>query len=290
MLKGLKAVILERFSPAAYLPMIIVFSLANGLYFYFVGNFQFNLSIIIVCILVMLSAFFRLRLFDEIKDYEVDLKINPHRPLARGAVQTHEVQLTIWLLIFFELFVTSLINKTAFFVHSLAVIYSLLMYKEFFIGRFIRPHLTTYAISHTFVSVLFGLSTAAIAFKVNSMKEAFSAIGFFLVNWAYFNLFEFSRKTFAKEEERANVDTYSSLFKHRGAALLSFSQVVLAIIILHITVRITMWPVYLLSVIYSGFLAFYFHKPMMKSAKLLRHASGGFIILSYCILIWNFWR
>lgn len=290
MLKGLKALILERFSPATYLPMIIVFSLANGLYFYFVQNVQFNLSIIIVCGLVMLSAFFRLRLFDEIKDYSVDLKINPERPLARGAIQSIEIKLVIWLLIFFELFVTSLINKTAFVVHGLAIVYSLLMYKEFFIGSLIRPRLVVYAVSHTFVSVLFGLSTATIAFKFNSLKEALAAIGFFLVNWAYFNLFEFSRKTFAPNEERKNVETYSSLFKPLGAALLSFSQVVLALIILAITVQMNILVICLLSLVYSVFLVLYVRQPIEKFAKLLRQTSGGFIILSYCTLIWNFWR
>lgn len=290
MLKGLKALILERFSPATYLPMIIVFSLANGLYFYFVRNVQFNLSIIIVCGLVMLSAFFRLRLFDEIKDYGVDLKINPERPLARGTIQSIEIKLVIWLLIFFELFVTSLINQTAFFVHGIAIVYSLLMYKEFFIGNLIRSRLVVYAVSHTFVSVLFGLSTATIAFKCNSLKEALAAICFFLVNWAYFNLFEFSRKTFASNEERKNVETYSSLFKPLGAALLSFSQVLLALIILAVTVQINMLVICLLSLVYCGFLVLYVRQPIEKFAKLLRHASGAFIILSYCILILNFWR
>ncbi len=290
MLKGLKALILERFSPAVYLPMITVFSLANGLYFYFVQNVQFKLSIIIVCGLVMLSAFFRLRLFDEIKDYGVDLKINPNRPLARGAIQSIEIKLMIWLLIFFELFVTLLINKTAFVVHSLAIVYSLLMYKEFFIGGLIRSRLVVYAVSHTFVSVLFGLSTATIAFKINSLKEALAAVGFFLVNWAYFNLFEFSRKTFASTEERKNVETYSSLFKPLGAALLSFSQVLLALIILKLTVQMNMLVICLLSLIYCGFLVLYVRQPKEKFAKLLRHASGAFIVLSYCVLILNFWR
>ncbi len=290
MLKGFKALILERFSPMTYLPMIIVFSTANGLYFYFAQNVQFKLSIIIVCGLVMLSAFFRLRLFDEIKDHDVDLKINPSRPLARGAILTSEIQLVIWLLIFFELFVTLLINKTAFIVHCLSIVYSLLMYKEFFIGRLIRPRLVVYAVSHTFVSVLFGLSTATITFKVNSLKEAFAAIGFFLVNWAYFNLFEFSRKTFSSTEERKNVDTYSSLFKPLGTALLIFSQVLMAVIVLTLTLQMNMLVICLLSLVYCGFLVLYVRQPTEKFAKLLRHASGAFIILSYCILIWNFWR
>ena len=69
----------ERFPLGAHLPMIVFFTLANGGLGSQAGGSREHLAQLSVAVLVMVTSyFFRLRLFDEIKDYEVDLKINPN--------------------------------------------------------------------------------------------------------------------------------------------------------------------------------------------------------------------
>ena len=221
-LKGWKALILERFDPRAYLPMILVFGAANCLYAN--GTVDFPWGKFAAVLLLLLSFFFRLRLFDEIKDYKTDLKINPTRPLPRGVLSVKEVKIALAILIVFELLLSYALGLRVLEVHGVAIVYSLLMFKEFFIGDILRPHLTTYAVTHTFVSGLVGLS--AMVAMLGDREIYPQAIWFLLMNWMFFNLFEFARKTFAVSEERQNVDSYSKIFGLRGALGLSVSQAV----------------------------------------------------------------
>ncbi|MEK6773618.1 MAG: manganese transporter permease [Bdellovibrionota bacterium] len=291
MLKGLKAIILERFHPAQYLPMIFVFTLSNGLYLNFRENTSMNYVSLSFCFLIMLSAFFRLRLFDEIKDYKTDLKINPQRPLARNAISISQTKQIIAILILFEIFLSSTMGLFPFFVHLAAITYSLLMFEEFFIGDRIRPHLTTYAITHTLVSVLYGISAAVLATKFNLSELNKFDYFFFLMNWAYFNLFEFARKTYARQEERPGVDTYSSLFGPVGAGFLCLSQVFLGLALIIGVVSQAHFTILAgFGLFYCLFCLYYMIHPTLKSAKLFRNISGAYLLTHYTILVWIFWR
>lgn len=291
MLKGLKAIILERFHPAQYLPMIFVFTLSNGLYFGFKEHTPIQRLSLALTFLILLSAFFRLRLFDEIKDYATDLKINPTRPLARNAISISQTKIIIIFLVLFELGLSFYLGLMPFLFHGLALTYSLLMYEEFFMGDWIRPHLTTYAVTHTFVSVLLGLSAATLVLGSEPLLLEKADFFFFLMNWAYFNLFEFARKTYARQEERSNVDTYSSLFKPVGAGLLSLSQVFIGLVLLYSVLPAHHYSVVLaLGLVYIPFCLNYMLRTSISSAKLFRNITGIYLLAHYAMLAWIFWR
>src|SRR5262249_49861480 len=109
-----------------------------------------------------------------------------------------------------------------------------LMYREFFVGRWLRPRLTLYAVTHTAVSILLGYSIAAQAAARPLTGLPWPLVLFGPVNWMLFNVFEFARKTYAPQEERAGVDTYSSLYGPWGAVLLTASQIAVALALLHL--------------------------------------------------------
>lgn len=290
MLKGIKAIIVERFHPAQYLPMILVFTLANALYFHFKFQDTIETKAITLTFIIMLSAFFRLRLFDEIKDYQTDLKINPGRPLARQAISITETKKIIFILILLEASLAGFLGLIPFLFHILALAYSLLMYEEFFVGENLRPHLTTYAVTHTFVSVLLGISAAALSNGSESFLIEKEDLLFFLMNWTYFNLFEFARKTYAASEERADVPTYSLLFKPVGAAALSLSQVILGIYFLHEVLPAHDFSLVLvLASIYSLFCLLFAFKPTVTIAKIFRSVTGAYLLIHYALLVWIFW-
>lgn len=221
----------ERFKPAEYLPLIFLFVGVNYLFSRALSGLELPAMKLLVLTVLGLCFFFRMRLFDEIKDYEVDLLINPTRPLARGVLKVPEVKRGILFLLTGELILAGTLGTIPFLVYACAVFYSLLMYEEFFIGEWLRPRLTTYAVSHTIVVSLlaFALISANLGFLV---FESIATIVFVLSHWFIFNLFEFARKTFDPEEERENVPSYSKIFGLKGAYLLSASQVLLSLILL----------------------------------------------------------
>jgi 4-hydroxybenzoate polyprenyltransferase len=130
------------------------------------------------------------------------------------------------------LVLAALLGVWPFVMHGLAVAYSVLMYREFFIGRWLRPHLTLYAVVHTLVASLLGWSIAVTIAPQAPWTLAPPVLAFGLVNWMLFNVFEFARKTFAPVEERDRVDSYSKVFGPAGAGWLTVSQILVALAVL----------------------------------------------------------
>ncbi len=240
----------------------------------------------LVLFLVTFLFFFRLRCFDEIKDYEVDVEHNPTRPLARGLVSVSATKWMIACLVGLELGLVAMFLPNALMVYAIALVYSFLMYNEFFIGWLIRPQLTLYALSHTFVSSIVGLFIVCGAggFVLSELPAVL--FKFVLVNWALFNLFEFARKTYGPMEERDKVDTYSSLFGSAGAAALSLVQAAAAcclLVFLPPTVLSYSWAQFVLVLIPFGAGVLYVLMPD-KYAKLFRSLVSAYLILFYLLL------
>lgn len=266
--------------------MILVFTGANGLYLSHALNQEFRWGAFACALLLMLSFFFRMRCFDEIKDYEVDLRINPTRPLARGVLSIVQVKRGLFAMIAFELLLSGTLGFWPFVIHTLAVFYSLLMYEEFFIGDWLRPYLTTYAVTHTFVSALLGLSVGVTMTSFDVRQLTPPQVGFFLMNWAFFNLFEFARKTFAASEERPTISSYSNIFTPRGAWALSWSQVIAGVVLacwsLQDSPRVS-WIV-AGGIVYTLISVFYFVKPLANNAKLFRTVTGIYLLGHYILV------
>ncbi|MBC7387387.1 MAG: UbiA family prenyltransferase [Cryobacterium sp.] len=168
-----------------------------------------------------LAFFFKLRLYDEVKDYETDLELNPGRPLARGLVSHGDLFRGMVVCTVLEAASFALWGMFPFLLFSIAAGYSVLMYHEFFIAKWIRPLLTTYAVSHTVVSALLGIAISGSLSQATSLESLPNRVWFFAGStWCLFNVFEFGRKTFSNREERAGVASYSKVFGKLGAVVL----------------------------------------------------------------------
>lgn len=309
-MKSWITLIKERFHPALYIPTVFLFSWFNILVFTKKSASETNWWLLFLIFVPCLLFFFRLRLFDEIKDYEVDLKINPHRPLARGVLSVDQVKVGIISLILVESYWVYSISPVGFFFYTVAIMYSLLMYEEFFIGTWLRPKLTTYAITHTwvcaFLSIALGMSALAytnqfgagqsqLLDKVFGQSLSLSLFekNFWIIavmNWLYFNFFEFARKTFSKQEEKDTVASYSKIFGVWGAAALSFSQVLLAFglwIIYRQHYQAQSFPIFSLALLIAAgaLCVLYAFKNDIKSAKIFRGGCGLILLLQYVALI-----
>lgn len=214
----------ERFDPLSHLLMILVFVEAHRVLVREGTALDVQNWALALLFAGTTLFFFKLRLYDEIKDYELDCVINPTRPLARGLVTHRDLYFGIVFCILAELALFAVIGAGAAVAVAVPILYSLLMYKEFFIRERIRPHLTTYAVSHTVVSGLFSL--ALIAALTGKPVWDLGRLGylFALNSWCLFNVFEFGRKTFATDEEREGVASYSNIFGRYGAVALVLLQ------------------------------------------------------------------
>jgi 4-hydroxybenzoate polyprenyltransferase len=285
-----RAFVRERFPLMTHLPMVFCFAGGNVCLTSRALGEPVAPARVAVALLVTLSFFFRLRCFDEIKDLDSDRLVNPTRPLARGLLTVRGVWGTIGVLAVLELLLAGCLGAGPLLAHGVAVAYSFLMYREFFVGRWLRPRLTLYAVTHTAVSILLGYSIAAQAAARPLTALPWPLVLFGPVNWMLFNVFEFARKTYAPEEERAGVDTYSSLYGAWGAVLLTASQIAVALAILYLlpdtTVSRGAWlaevcAAALLLAVGGGFAVW----RTAAAARLFRGSAGGFLLVFYMLLI-----
>ena len=168
-----------------------------------------------------LAFFLLLRIYDEIKDYDTDVVLHPERPLVAGLITHRDLEYGILACIVVVLSTFGLSGSRAIVPTLLAIGYSLLMFREFFIPCFLRPRLTAYAITHTAVSIWLSATLLVVFTDKSLLNLDRKAWAFILASWCLFSLFEFGRKTFATEEERAGVDSYSSVFGRVGAVILA---------------------------------------------------------------------
>jgi 4-hydroxybenzoate polyprenyltransferase len=295
----------ERFDPLSHSLMMALFILAHFAVAELGGRVNFatltgNVSLPlaqpqlpaamkIVLAIGVVAFFFKLRLYDEIKDYELDCVINPTRPLARGLVTHSDLYKGIGLCIAVELMTFGVLGKTAFISMGIAILYSLLMYKEFFIKDIIRPHLTTYALMHTIVLTMLSSAIFAAIMQVYSWQLSKDMLFFALNCWCLFNIFEFGRKTFNSDEERENVESYSNIFGRYGAFLLVLSQAVAQALLLFNTSLVsgtaffyTMASFVILLILIGLLYAVLDRKPF---GKIYRGMSSVYIVLVFGAIV-----
>ena len=182
----------ERYPLAIYSILSIGFSLSSNYMFlnHFVV-FPFILSLF-----GTLLFFFELRLMDELKDYEKDKIAHPNRPLPRGLLTTNQVEKTIknilGAMIGFSLLLSMVLNVYAGIYYFSLTMYLFLMYKEFFIPKWLNNKILIYAISHQLILILL----CAFAVSCFSPDLVFSEKSFyysFLVLFSFF-AYEVCRK------------------------------------------------------------------------------------------------
>lgn len=280
----------ERFPLLKHLLLISSLFGANA----FVITCAFPAKIPYLGFLVVFLAYFRLRIFDEVKDYETDLQMNPHRPLARGLITVQEAKKFAFSLLFFELLLSYMISSAALIAALCYSAYSLLMYKEFFMRNWLRSKLATYALTHTIVSSLIALFIFSVVTGHYFWEAPFTFYLFALANWMIFNVFEFGRKTFSKDEEQPGVDSYSKNFGSWGAAIcVLFMAAVAEVIALFLSIHLA-WPLSIpLSLVLLFFILFsagifYGQSNSSSWSVSFRRASSAFILFYNLIISLGF--
>jgi heme O synthase-like polyprenyltransferase len=213
----------ERFPLQQFVPLSLLFVLVMGVliqnntlgsgisYYTFIWPF-----------LALFLFLFRLRLFDEFKDYDHDLKYYPNRPVARGFIKLSELFSVILVISFFEIIIGFSNLYTSLILFMVTFLYSLLMFKEFFCAAWLKKHFTMYILSHEILVIplffytysLFGLDWAELSNSFIWILTIFLGGQLFLL--------EITRKFRSKDMEIGSKDTYTAQYGIRGASFLVF--------------------------------------------------------------------
>lgn len=297
-MKKWTALVQERFNPLFFVPLISLFVAVNGAFAQKIITLEVGLLRYLIVFALALSFFFRLRLFDDIKDVESDRINHPQRPLPRGLLSVVQAKRVIGLLILFEFAVTFNLGFWPFVVHMVAILFSLLMFEDFFIGDELNSLMTLSSLTHYFVIAILALSvaTSVTGFHLETLNGYYMA--FFMISWFLFNLYEFSRKTYAPDEEKRTLSSYSKSMTHIGATALSFSQALFALIAMAFAFQSPgfilfgnfFWIFLILTALYFTSTLVFVMKPSHKTARFFRGSSLSFIFGFYLILLMLFAR
>ena len=196
----------ERYPLAIYFLLSAGFSLSSN-------YMSFDTFIILPFVLSLFGTllfFFELRLMDELKDYDKDKIANPGRPLPRGLLTPGQVKRAIknilWGMIGFSFLLFAALNMYAGICYFLLTGYLFLMYKEFFISKWLNNKILIYAASHQLILIFL------CAFTVSCFSPVFTEKSFyysFLVLFSFFS-YEVCRKL--DPNSHPILKTYLSVF------------------------------------------------------------------------------
>ena len=167
---------------------------------------------------MLLCMFFHLRVFDEHKDYEEDCRHYPHRVLQSGLITLGHLRIVGGIALLIELVIAACLGLPVVVAAGGAILFSVLMLKEFFVGPWLRRHFLLYATSHMlimplFAMVVFSVATGRFPWEAPGWYWVYAFVGFFVTfNW------EISRKIRSPDQEIEGVDSYTKVFGTYGAA------------------------------------------------------------------------
>lgn len=185
-----------------------------------------------------------LRISDEFKDYELDCRLFPERPLPSGRVTHRDLRIALVVAVILLVLINSVVVPfTSAF--ALLMFYGFLMYNFFFIKTKIQKSLILALVTHNPVVILLQFYAAALAglessFDPVSPSFIHVALLFFLPGLTW----ELARKIRAPEDEN-EYETYSQVFGHRWAALNP-----VCLYILHFSLMVGLAGAVQLSVVY----------------------------------------
>ena len=218
-------------------PIPATFSYAAALYYmsYFFANIiqnrgPFNLAESIMGCLVFFMALFEIRLLDEHKDYKKDVIAHPERMLSRGEITLADLRKLLYVMVALQTAMAIYLGPAPFMVWLAMQVFSLLMFREFFVPEFLNRHMGLYLLSHQIsvpLALLFGVSQRVDLCYLGSEQPLLLALFLFGSMMATIN-FEIARKTWSPDREHEHADSYTKVWGIGGAVMVNQVVAILA--------------------------------------------------------------
>ena len=207
----------------------IMYLFTNGVK---IGIFQYK---IIALFIIVFMFFFQLRITDEFKDYEEDLKYRPYRPVQRGIISLKALGKIGIATIIIQIILAHVINPKLIYFMLLVWVYMFLMTKEFFIKNWLTERILIYALSHVVIMIFITLvivkgtgyilqdhflETLYLSLERYEKNIFIGLIPLFALNYLNGIVLEIGRKTRKANEEEHGVQTYSKLWGRKKAVFI----------------------------------------------------------------------
>ena len=185
--------------------------------------------------IIIFMFFFQLRITDEFKDYEEDLKYRPYRPVQRGIISLKALGKIGIATIIIQIILAHVINPKLIYFMLLVWFYMFLMTKEFFIKNWLTERILIYALSHVVIMIFITLvivkgtgyileshflETLYLSVEKYGKNIFIGLIPLFALNYLNGIVLEIGRKTRRTDEEEYGVQTYSKLWGKKKAAVI----------------------------------------------------------------------
>ena len=185
--------------------------------------------------IIIFMIFFQLRITDEFKDYEEDLKYRPYRPVQRGIISLKALGKIGLATVIVQIILVHFINPKLIYFMLLVWIYMFLMTKEFFIKNWLTERILIYALSHVVIMIFIILvivkgtgyilqdhfsETLYLLLEKYEKNIFIGLIPLFALNYLNGIVLEIGRKTRKADEEEHGVQTYSKLWGRKKAVII----------------------------------------------------------------------
>jgi len=177
---------------------------------YYPINIFRSLSGFVVIFLTLLH----LRIFDEHKDYEKDKIAHPDRMLSKGFITLKDLRKLLYAVLIIEAGICIFLGFTAFIVWIMIIIWSYLMFAEFFVPEFLNRNMGLYLFSHQIIVpiiLFFGLFQRIDIFRI--LNHEFQLLFLLCIACTASTItYEIARKTWSKEKEHECADSYTRIW------------------------------------------------------------------------------
>ena len=271
----------------------IMYLFTNGVK---IGIFQYK---IISLFIIIFMFFFQLRITDEFKDYEEDLKYRAYRPVQRGIISLKTLGKIGIATVIIQIMLAHVIDPEIIYFMIFVWIYMFLMAKEFFIKKWLTKRILIYALSHVVIMVFITLviveATQYIVpkniFDVFILQRYrhnidFALIPLFALNYLNGIVLEIGRKTRRTDEEEHGVQTYNKLWGRKKAVVVLSLLFVIEYLLAILGLSHTYEKYFLfsgLTLLVILIVSIYFMIKFLKkdlSGKIVETVSGLWIIFS----------
>jgi hypothetical protein len=179
-----------------------------------------SLSTFIAVWAIVLMLFFQMRVCDEFKDYEDDLRFRPERPIQRGLVSLGLIKWLGLACVPIMAALTSILSPGLLLFLALVWAWLGLMTVEFFVPDWLKARPFLYLASHMAIMPLIDLFITAAEWLPSGAGAPNGLWLFIALSCANGCVIEVGRKVWAPENERPGVETYSSLLGPQKSAYL----------------------------------------------------------------------
>jgi len=248
-IKNFKIYLNERFPLGKNSIFVLIFTLSGYIYTGLLYNskiinqiFSKEIKVpmpwhkIVALFIIIFMFFLQLRITDEFKDYEEDLKYRAYRPVQRGVVTLKALGKIGIATVIIQIILAYIIDFKIIYFMIIVWFYMFLMAKEFFIKEWLTKRILIYALSHVVIMIFITLVIVN-ATQYIVLGEAENIFKFVALQWYRHNIdialiplftlnylngivLEIGRKTRRADEEEHGVQTYSKLWGKKKAVVI----------------------------------------------------------------------